>query len=335
MINASAHGAIPNDATDDSEALKVTITAACARSAARYADYLNRTAADPSLPRLPNGPDDRPVLVEVRFDPGRYDMVNGPFSYNGLSGCAHLLLNGQNATIVAHPPPGWAFISIDKVGWLLGCVGCTHVAVYDFVFDTAESATTMGTVIRLITNATGSTVGVRVEAAQHHAVWNDNFTTVQPVLADGAFDLYGKPGASYAGWPGASTVVCGPKCMDVTFLPPGAPNPVGQGGYADTANLAVGQLLGFVRGCVPPPSFVKLLVLRSLVYFRSTRVLCDIRSSALSALVSVPTQLLGVVRNWSHVPSNAHARLCKCPRTRSQMRTLVCAMLATQDTLLG
>ena len=32
------------------------------------------------------------------------------------------------------------------------------------------------------------------------------------------------------------------------FLPAGAPNPVGQGGTADTAHLAVGQHLGFTRG---------------------------------------------------------------------------------------
>lgn len=90
MINASADGALPDDGIDDNEALKTTITAACARSATRLAEYHNRTAANPSLPRLPDGPDDRPVLVEVRFDPGRYDMVNGPFLYNELSGCAYV-----------------------------------------------------------------------------------------------------------------------------------------------------------------------------------------------------------------------------------------------------
>ena len=77
IINASAHGAIADDGEDDATALKVTITEACATSSSLFAAYLAKITTDPTLPRLPAGPDDRPFLVEVRFDPGQYDFVAG------------------------------------------------------------------------------------------------------------------------------------------------------------------------------------------------------------------------------------------------------------------
>lgn len=259
VINASADGARPNDGEEDAAALEKTISGACDTSKQLYQEYLNKTAADPTLPRLPSGPDDRPILVEVRFDTGRYDMVagKGPFGYNALSGCAHLLLNGQNATIVTHSPRGWMRNSDRIDSWLLACHGCTNMAVFDFVFDTAEPSTTMGTVTQVLKNATGYLLGMDIAVAPHHVPWDDNYTTVQQVLLDGAFDLWGSPGASYAGWPGATTSLCGPACMKVVFLPPGATNREHQGNIAGRCSdggvrpeceIAVGQTYGFARG---------------------------------------------------------------------------------------
>jgi len=120
------------------------------------------------------------------------------------------------------------------------------MGLYDFNFDTAEAATTMGTVTQLLPNSSGAIVGMRLVSALHHAVWADNWTTVQAVTADGAFNVYGVPAAVYAGWPGATTRICGDACMQVYFLQ--APNPVGQGSAFDTDVLAVGQMYACVRG---------------------------------------------------------------------------------------
>ena len=260
VINASADGALPDDGLEDAAALAKTISGACATSARLYADYLRKVSADPTLPRLPSGLDDRPFLVEVRFEPGRYNMVagRGPFGNdNTLQGCSHLLLNGQNATVVTHSPRGWMRGSDRIDSWLLACEGCTNTAVFDFVFDTADPSTTMGTVTQVLRNETGYVTGMQIAVAPHHVPWADNYTTVQQVLPDGAFDLWGSPGASYAGWPGATTSVCGPACMRVMFLPPGATNLEGQGGIAGHCSdgstkpscfIAAGQTYGFARG---------------------------------------------------------------------------------------
>lgn len=58
------------------------------------------------LQKLPDGPDDVPIWVELRFDPGRYDLNDGLFKDNERINCSHLLLNGQNATITSHFPHG-------------------------------------------------------------------------------------------------------------------------------------------------------------------------------------------------------------------------------------
>jgi len=104
----------------------------------------------------------------------------------------------------------------------------------------------MGTVTQLLSNSNGAIVGMQLVSAPHHAVWADNWTTVQAVTADGAFNVYGVPAAVYAGWPGATTRICGDACMQVYFLQ--APNPVGQGSAFDTDVLAVGQMYACVRG---------------------------------------------------------------------------------------
>ena len=86
--NVSDHGAVPDDGQLDDAALKRAIADACDASWRAHQDYLERVAsAGTDLPRLPDGPDDFPVLVELRFEPGRYDLAGGLFKTDELVNC--------------------------------------------------------------------------------------------------------------------------------------------------------------------------------------------------------------------------------------------------------
>lgn len=266
--NASAYGAMPNDGRMDDDGLKKAIADACDESRTKYQMYLAETSADPSVPRMPDGPEDVGILVELRFSPGQYDLVAGLFQYNELVNCSHLLLNGQNASITSHFKAGvtaGADSPADEGGrtntWLFATKGSHHIAILDFVFDTFEPATTMGQIRSVARNASGTIVSMDVAIREHHATWADKpnaswFTTVQPVTEDGAFSVYGQQrvgqNAHYGGWIGFSTELCGVGCMRlspsaISWAASGC-NHDGPRGQATCNNMTVGGWVGLVRG---------------------------------------------------------------------------------------
>ena len=192
------------------------------------------------------------MLVELQFSPnGRYDLTIGPFRSNELRSCAHLLLNGRNASIVTAFAPGSLITKSSTASFLIGCQGCVHTHVLDFVFDTAEPATTMGTVSAIIRDpGTGKLAGLNISVAPHHAAWEDNSTVIQPTTADGAFAVFGSPqtgsGAHYGGWPGATTTLCGAEhiCAWVNM----STCPHDDLGKPTCSNMTVGQHVGLARG---------------------------------------------------------------------------------------
>jgi hypothetical protein len=67
VISASLYGATTDDGLDDTAAINQVNAYACGRSQALYNEYTAKVAADTSLPMLLSGPEDRPVLVELRW----------------------------------------------------------------------------------------------------------------------------------------------------------------------------------------------------------------------------------------------------------------------------
>ena len=266
--NASAYGAKPNDGLMDDGGLKRAIAAACDESRTKFQMYLDATSKDPSVPRMPDGPEDVGILVELRFSPGQYDLAAGLFQYNELANCSHLLLNGQNASITSHFQAG-ATAGADSPAlprgrtnsWLFATKGSHHVAILDFVFDTFEPATTMGQIRSVVRNASGTIVSMDVSIREHHATWADKlnaswFTTLQPVTEDGAFNVYGQQSigqnAHYGGWTGLRAELCGVSCMRVSpstasWSASGC-NRDGPHGQATCNNLTAGAWVGLVRG---------------------------------------------------------------------------------------
>ena len=216
----------------DDQGLKQAIAAGCDTSQTTFEVYLAQTGTDPSVPRMPNGPEDFPILVELRFEPGRYDLADGLFQTDELVNCSHLLLNGQNVSITSHLKPGVTAGAVSPAGangrtvnWLFAPKGSDYVALLDFVFGTAIPATTMGRIKSVERNASGVIVSMGVAIRADHASWQDQpngswFTTLQPVTEDGAFDIYGGTAighnSHYGGWPGMTTELCGADCMRVS-----------------------------------------------------------------------------------------------------------------------
>jgi len=100
---------------------------------------------------MSDGPDDVPILAELRFHPGCYDLQGGLFKTDELAHCSHLQLNGQNATITSNFKLGTtagADSPADLEGrtdsWQFATKGSHHVALLNFVFDTSRPHTTMG-----------------------------------------------------------------------------------------------------------------------------------------------------------------------------------------------
>jgi hypothetical protein len=159
---------------------------------------------------MPDGPDDVHILVELRFDPGRYDLSDGPFQNDELISCSHLLLNGQNSTIISHFREGATAGAVSPTyhgrtaRWLFASKGSHHVAVLNFVFDTFAPTTTMEQIKNVSRNSSGAIKYLDIRIKEHHATWNDNFTTLQPVTEDGAFNVFGDASTGenshYGGW---------------------------------------------------------------------------------------------------------------------------------------
>ena len=200
LVNASMHGAMPDD---DWEGLNAVFRYACALSQQRLAHYRAQLPTLPSLP--PAEPDSRPVLVELRFDSGRYDLAEG---MEPLQQCSYLLLNGQNSTIVTHFEPGFSRHN-DSSRALYDCTNCTYTYIYDYVFTTFLPGTTIGRVSRLMRDADSQQlVGLELAIIPHHTAWAADNAIMQRVGHDGGWLMFEPPVAIYGGYQGVNVTVC-------------------------------------------------------------------------------------------------------------------------------
>ena len=207
IVNASAFGAYPNDDIDDWDGLSRAFQHACNLSQYRLAEYQVRLQLRlGTLPTLPPGPDDtdaRPVLVEVRFDEGVYDLANGPQS---VSQCSYLLINGQNSTVRTHFEPN--FSPHEGQSAFFDCEDCTFVYLYNFVFTSHPVANTIGQIEEVTSVAGVGVVGFRMTAIPHHTAYSEQGATIQHVSADGAFLNWDQPLAVYGGYQGVNVTLC-------------------------------------------------------------------------------------------------------------------------------
>ena len=157
----------------------------------------------PGFPPLANDTDVRPVLVEVRFDHGAYDLAGG---LQSLSRCSYLLVNGQNSTIRTHFEPNFsphhgqsAFYTFQD---------CSFTYLYNFVFTTYPVANTIGRIEELTSRRGLGVVGFRLRAIPHHTAYAQQGATIQHVSADGAFLNWDQPLAIYGGYQGVNITLC-------------------------------------------------------------------------------------------------------------------------------
>ena len=269
VVNASMFGALPDDGKDDWDGLSAAFQHACTLSQQRHAVYQQHRLGSqashvPPLP--PDDPHSRPVLVELRFDPGQYDLAGG---VDPVSQCRYLLLNGQNSTVATHFEAGFSSHS-DGAAAFYTCTDCVYTYLYNFVMTTARPATTIGRVTRLLYDATNrQLVGFELAIIPFHTAWSADSVTIQHVEADGAQLLWEQPLANYDGYAGPNATLCNGTeeesdggCMQV-MLDPVTLSAIGQ-------YLVSSLYFGVVRGyrlptlSVPRANTVVLQNIRSL-----------------------------------------------------------------------
>ena len=184
IVNATQFGAVPDDGQDDWVGLNDALQYACALTKKRLA-ALSPAEARALSALTASDPDARPVLVELRFEPGSYDLGGG---LDGVDHCSYLLWNGQNSTILSHFEPGFSSHNFSTSrSELLYCDTCRFIYLYSLVFSTALPAVTMGRVHALIRDQTDTVVGVELRAAPHHPVWSADSALLQHVGPDGEY----------------------------------------------------------------------------------------------------------------------------------------------------
>jgi hypothetical protein len=243
VISASLYGATPNDGLDDTAGINQVNAYACSRSQALYNEYKAKIAANASLPILLSGPEDRPVLVELRYPAGVYDVAG---DLGGGTGCEYLLINGRNSTIRTHFEAGYATSMVTDAA-LFSCTSCTNIYIYNFVFDTYWPATTIVIVSSIQTDASGAVTGFTGNAWGAHTAWSDSSANFQHIGPYGGYALWDQPYSVFGGFTATTAVCAGTSenqvggCMTVTF-PSGSGYDQSIGPY-----LAKGQWFGIAR----------------------------------------------------------------------------------------
>jgi hypothetical protein len=225
-------GAVSRDGKDDWTAINEAVSAAHVLSKTLYEEYMVKVAAG-TVPPLLNGTDDRPVFVELRFDPnGVYDLGKGMWLPQEKS--YYVLLNGRNCTFVTHfessfqndqilPDPtkyywwdtGMAFPCYDN--WSPWQIYPRYIL--NFNFRTATPSLTMGRVTAVIRDINGKVTGFNMTAiSKHYAFSTGDVIKFNHVDSSGKYQSLDEPYAQFNGWAGLVTYAQNEKLQGIMTI---------------------------------------------------------------------------------------------------------------------